>query len=81
MFDTIRSVIEKLIAKEKPTAPKTMADARKMVEDWAIKMKDRGLLAFKDTSGGDPKSTVHTFLGELGQEEHFRGVPWLAKVW
>ena len=64
-FDTIRDVIEKLISKDKPTAPKTMADARKMVEDWAVKLKERGLLTFKDTSGGDPKSTVHTFLGEV----------------
>jgi hypothetical protein len=65
VFDTIRNVIENLITKGKSTAPKTMADAKKMVEDWAIKFKDRGLLAFKDTSGGDPKSTVHTFLGEV----------------
>ena len=56
LFDTIRFTIETLIAENKPTAPKTMAQAKKMVEDWAVKFKDRGLLIFKDMSGGDRKA-------------------------
>jgi hypothetical protein len=40
-------------------------------------MKDRGLITFKDTSGGDPKTTVLTLLGEVkkGSAEACRG--WL----
>ena len=67
VFDTIRFTIEALIAGNKPTAPKTMAQAKKMVEDWAVKFKDRGLLTFKDTSGGVPTSTVLTLLGEVNK--------------
>ena len=45
-----------------------MAAARKMVEDWAVKMRDRGLLSFKDTSGGEfPTSAVLTLLGEVNK--------------
>ena len=61
-FDPIRFDIQKLITNNKPKAPKTMASAKKMVEDWAVLMKDRGLLTFKDTSGGDPKAPVLTLL-------------------
>ena len=67
VFDTIRAVIEKLISKDKPSAPKTMAAARKMVEDWAVKMRDRGLLSFKDTSGGEFPTSVLTLLGEVNK--------------
>ena len=42
-----------------------MAAARKMVEDWAVQMKDRNLLTYKDAAGGDPKGIVHTLVGEV----------------
>ena len=64
-FDPIRFEIQNLIKKKKPKAPKTMSDAKKMVEDWAIQFKDRGLLTFKDTTGADPKSTVLTFAVDV----------------
>jgi hypothetical protein len=64
-FDPIRFDIQKLIKNNKPKAPQTMASAKKMVEDWAALMKDRGLLTFKDTSASDPKSTVLTLLNEV----------------
>ena len=44
-----------------------MAAARKMVEDWAVKMRDRGLLSFKDTSGGEFPTSVLTLLGEVNK--------------
>ena len=50
VFDPIRFDIQKQIKNNKPRAPKTMAAAKKLVEDWAVQMKDRGLLTFKDTS-------------------------------
>lgn len=64
-FDPIRFDIQKLIKNNKPKAPQTMATAKKLVEDWAVLMKDRGLLTFKDTSGGEPKGTVLTLLNEV----------------
>jgi hypothetical protein len=42
-----------------------MAEAKKLVEDWAVQMKDRGLVTFKDTSGADPMSPVLTLLGDV----------------
>jgi len=50
VFDPIRFDIQKQIKNNKPRAPKTMAAAKKLVEDWAVQIKDRGLLTFKDTS-------------------------------
>jgi len=68
-FDPIRFDIEKLIKNNKAKAPQTMATAKKMVEDWAVLMKDRGLLTFKDTSGGEPKGTVLTLLNEVKKND------------
>jgi hypothetical protein len=42
-----------------------MADAKKIVEDWAVQMKDRGFVTFKDTSDALPMSSVLTMLGEV----------------
>ena len=42
-----------------------MANAKKLVEDWAVQLKDRGLVTFKDTSGADPTSSVLTLLGNV----------------
>jgi hypothetical protein len=64
-FDPIRFEIQKLIKNNKAKAPQTMATAKKMVEDWASLMKDRGFLTFKDTSGGEQKGTVLTLLHEV----------------
>ena len=77
LFDPIRFEVQKQIEKKKSKAPKTMAVAKKIVEDWAIRMRDRGLVTFKDTSGGDPKTTVLTLLGDVkkGSPEACRG--WL----
>jgi hypothetical protein len=64
VFDHVRFDIQRMIKNKKSKAPKTMAAARKMVEDWAVQMKDRGLITFKDTSGADPMSPILTMLGE-----------------
>jgi hypothetical protein len=65
VFDPIRFDIQKQIKNNKPKAPKTMAAAKKLVEDWAVQMKDRGLVTFKDTSGADPMSPILTLLGDV----------------
>jgi hypothetical protein len=65
VFDHVRFEIQKLIKNKKMKAPKTMAAARKMVEDWAVQMKDRGLMTFKGTTGADPMSPNVTMLGEV----------------
>ena len=65
VFDPIRFDIQKQIKNKKPKAPKTMADAKKIVEDWAHEMKDRGFVTFKDTSDALPMSSVLTMLGEV----------------
>ena len=65
VFDHIRFEIQKMIKNKKPKAPKTIAAVRKMVEDWAVQMKERNLLSYKDATGGDPKGIVHTLVGEV----------------
>jgi hypothetical protein len=65
VFDPIRFDIQKQIKNKKPKAPKTMAAAKKLVEDWAVQMKDRGLVTFKDTSGALPTSPILTLLGDV----------------
>ena len=65
VFDPIRFDIQKQIKNKKPKAPKTMADAKRIVEDWAVQMKDRGFVTFKDTSDALPISSVLTMLGEV----------------
>jgi hypothetical protein len=65
VFDHIRFEIQKMIKNKKPKAPKTIAAVRKMVEDWAVQMKDRNLLTYKDAAGGDRKGIVHTLVGEV----------------
>ena len=42
-----------------------MAAAKKLVEDWAVQFKDRGLVTFKDTSGADPMTPHLTLLGDV----------------
>jgi hypothetical protein len=47
LFDPIRFDLQKQIENKKSKAPKTMASARKVVEEWAIRMRDRGLITSK----------------------------------
>jgi hypothetical protein len=64
-FDPIRWKLQRAITTKKSTAPKTMAEAKKTVEDWATTMPDRHLLDFKDNTGSDNKSDVLTLFGEV----------------
>ena len=70
LFDPIRFDIQKQIEKRKSKAPKNMVSAKKIVEEWAIRMRDRGLITFKDPSGGDPTSSVLTLVADVQSDSN-----------
>ncbi len=68
-FDPIRWSLQKRIKNGKLSEP-TVTSVRQMVEDWAMQLKDRNLITYKDTKGSAPTVPVLTLYGDVLTKQH-----------
>jgi hypothetical protein len=68
-FDPIRWSLQKRIKNGKLIEP-NVTTVLQMVEDWAMQLKDRNLITYKDTKGSAPTVPVLTLYGDVLTKHH-----------